>query len=64
MGESEGEDGDSHSTTVKYTDATREFLEKYYPDALSDADAIRHAISDARKFNQVVEDADFDGDDD
>lgn len=53
----------SHTTTVKYNDSTKNLLDRLYPDALSDADAFRHAVSDARKFNKLVESVDLDTDD-
>lgn len=64
MGERNGENGDSHSTTVKYNGSTKEFLERAYPDALNKADAFRHAVDDARNFNEMIEEGDLDGADD
>lgn len=42
----------SHSTKVSFPDETHEWLKENYPDAMSDAERVRMAISDAREAKE------------
>lgn len=42
------ENSDTESTTFTYRQATREWLEQSYPDAIGINEALRNAIADAR----------------
>jgi hypothetical protein len=59
---------DSGDGTIRITttvpESTRDWLHKTYPDATSDSEALKHAISDSRKFHRYLDiEVDQDADD-
>jgi len=47
--------GETNSIKTAMNDSTVEWLRKTYPSAMSDAERMRMAVSDAQRFQQLVD---------